>query len=300
MNIIVKIGAKKVKNPSKAHGRNVSSSKIKSNLGYRIMVLLVLAGAAIMLLPFYWMTISTFKTPQELLQKPPTWFPTKISFVNFVELLEFMPFFHFMKNSLIMSVVNTVVGLLTSSLAGYIFAKFDFKGKNIVFFIILGGMMIPYQVVVIPLFIIMNKMSLINTFAALTLPYFVHIFGIFMMRQFMLEVPDELIDAAEIDGCGQLRTFLSIVLPISKSSLSALFIILFLASWDSFIWPIIAVNSKDVMTLPVALNMLVWDKGGKYALQMTAAFVAVLPMVVVFTLAQKRFIEGIALSGMKA
>lgn len=279
--------------------RNIADLNRKELAFQIIKTLILLIGALIMVLPFWWMILSSFKSPAELLRLPPTWFPQEFTLENYKKVLDMMPFWGHLLNSIFVATLNTIIALFTSSIIGYVFAKYEFKGKNILFFIIISTLIIPYQILMIPLFTLMIEFGWIDSYLVLTIPYFVNIFGIFLMRQFMISVPDELIDAARIDGCSHFTTFFRIVLPVVKPSLATLSIFFFMENWNSYLWPLIAINSKKYMTLPIGLGTFVSQHFGRYDLLMAASLMAILPMIVVFFIAQKKFIEGIALTGMK-
>lgn len=273
--------------------------KMKATPGKILVFILLLVGSLAMLLPFLWMAISSLKSQTELLQMPPTIFPKQPTLKNYQRVLEGIPFLHYYANSLATGLLNMAAGLFTSCIAGYIFAKYDFRGKNMLFVTMLACMMIPYDTLMIPLYRIMVAFRWTNTFLVLTVPYFVNIFGIFLMRQFMQDIPKDFIDAAEIDGCGQFRTFRSVILPIVRPAMAALCIFLFMASWNSYIWPLISVNSRDLFTLPVGLGAFQSDRGRQVDLIMAASTMTVLPIFVVFLAAQKHFVQGITMAGIK-
>ncbi len=273
--------------------------KKKATPGQILVFILLLVGSLAMLLPFLWMALSSLKTQTELLQMPPTIFPKQPTLKNYQRVLEGIPFLQYYANSLVTGVLNTVVGLFTSCIAGYIFAKYEFRGKNVLFLTMLACMMIPYDTLMVPLYRIMVAFHWTNTFLVLTVPYFVNIFGIFLMRQFMQDIPKDFIDAAEIDGCGQFRTFRSVILPIVRPVMAALCIFLFMASWNSYIWPLISVNSRDLFTLPVGLGAFQNDRGRQVDLIMAASTMTVLPICIVFLAAQKHFVQGITMAGIK-
>lgn len=276
-----------------------TSTMTKQKVIWIIRFILLIAGAVVMLLPFYWMTISSFKTPLELFKMPPTWFPQTFTLENYKKVFETIPFWTYLRNSLGIGIVNTSVGLFTSTLLGFIFAKCKFPGRNIIFISIIVCLIIPYQMLMIPLFKIMLSFGWIDSLKVLTFPYFYNIFGIFLMKQFMMDVPDELIDAASIDGCSHFGALFRVVIPVVKPALGTLSIFLFMGSWDSFMWPLISINSQNLMTLPIGLSSFVTAIGGKYDYLMAASLMTILPMLIIFLFAQKKFIEGIALQGMK-
>lgn len=271
----------------------------KHGISHYVALVLLIIGSVMMIMPFYWMIISAFKSQTELLQMPPTMFPEKIVWNNFARVFEAMPFLRFYVNSVVTAVVNTVVGVFTSCIIGYVFAKYEFRGRNILFVLILTFMMVPYDTLMIPLYKIMVEMHWTNSYLVLTIPYFVNIFGIFLMRQFFLDLPDDYLEAAEIDGCGQFRTFWSVAMPIARPSMAALCIFLFMAVYNSYLWPLISVSSRDLFTLPVGIAGMMNDRGNQFDMLMAASTMVILPICVVFAAAQKNFIEGITMGGVK-
>lgn len=254
-----------------------------------------------MLFPFVWMILSSFKPAVELLRMPPKFWPEQGLYLeNYKEVLKQLPFGRYILNSLFVSAINTAVGLFTSALTGYIFAKYDFFGRNVLFVALLGSMMIPFQVIMIPMYVLMVDMGWVNNYQALTVPYFYSIFGVFLMRQFTLKLPNELTEAAKIDGCSHFGTFFRVIIPLIKTSMAALAIFLFMGSWNDYLWPLIVVDSDAYRTIPLGLGTFIHQRGMKYDLLMAASVMSVLPILVVFVFAQKNFIEGIALTGIKS
>lgn len=190
--------------------------------------------------------------------------------------------------------------IFSSALTGYIFAKYKFWGRDVLFMGILGGMMIPFQVIMIPLYCIMIDFKWVNTYYALTIPYFYNIFGIFLMRQFMLKLPNDLMESATIDGYSHFGIFFRIILPLVKSAIAALGIFLFMGTWNDYIWPLIVIDTELLRTLPLVLGSFIHQRGTRYDLLMAASLMATIPILIVFFTAQKHFIEGIALTGLKS
>lgn len=273
--------------------------KKKRTIGFYFSVLLMSIGAVFMIFPLYWMIVSSFKGQTELLQMPPTMYPHEWVMVNFKNVLNNIPFIRYYLNSLGTSLVNTVVGVLTSALIGYTFAKYKFKGRDIIFFGILAFMMIPYDTLMIPLYKLMAGMKLTNSYFVLTVPYFINIFGIFLMRQFFLDLPNDYLEAAEVDGCSHMRRFFTVALPMARSMISALFIYLFMASYNSYIWPLISVSRRQLFTLPVGIAAFFSDRGTQTNLIMAASTMMIVPVVIIFTFAQKNFVEGLTVGGVK-
>jgi ABC-type glycerol-3-phosphate transport system permease component len=271
------------------------------SVGKLVTFIILIIGGITMLLPFVWMLLSSMKTNTELLKMPPTWLPEKGFWIgNYKQVLKLVSFDRYIMNSLLIAVINTVAGLFTSAFTGYIFAKYDFRGKNIIFIFLLGSMMIPFQVIMIPMYSMMIQVDWIDSYYALTIPYFVSMFGVFLMRQSMTTLPNDLMDAAFIDGCSHFRTFFEIMLPLVKTSMSALAIFLFMGSWNDYLWPLIVIDSEVMRTIPIGLGVFVHQRGMKYDLLMASSVMAILPMLIVFFSAQKNFIEGITLTGMKS
>ncbi|MDY0410204.1 carbohydrate ABC transporter permease [Virgibacillus soli] len=202
-------------------------------------------------------------------------------------------------NSLYIGIVVTIGILLFDSMAGYVLAKKKFPGRNLIFWLIISTMMIPGQVTLVPLFIMVRDLNLMDTHWALILPDLSMVFGVFLMRQFMYSIPDELIEAAKIDGASEWRTFWKIVLPLAKPGLAALGIFTFMNVWNSFLWPIIVLNNSDLYTLPVGLKTLQDANLASFKLLMSGAAIAAIPMIIVFLIFQKHFVKGLTLGGVK-
>jgi multiple sugar transport system permease protein len=263
--------------------------------------LLVLSiGAVWMLLPLVWMISASLMPLSEVIKVPPVWFaPAKYSLNNYFEVWGGIGFSRFFANSFFVALTITLAQLLTSSMAGFAFARYDFPGRTLLFTIILSTMMIPFQVIMIPLFIMIARLHLVNTYWGMILPAIVTPFGIFMMRQFMFSVPHALLDAARIDGASEPYIYARIMLPLCKPAIAALTIFSFLGSWDNFLWPLIVINSKQLWTLPIAMSRFTEQYISQTHLQMAGASIMFIPVLIVFLLMQRNFIEGIALSGLK-
>ncbi len=277
--------------------------KKKMTAGKLLIYLLLFAGSLLMLLPLYWMLISSMKGNTELFRMPPTFWPQTNKLVdNYTTVLTATSSFRFLRyygNSIGTAIVNTAFGVLTSSIVGYVFAKYKFRGRNVLFLTMMACMMIPYETLMVSVYKIMIGFGWTNSYLVLTVPYFVNIFGIFLMRQFMVDIPDDYIDAAEIDGCSQIRTFFNIIMPLVKPALATLCIFLFMHTWNSYMWPLISVSSKDLFTLPVGLSALFGDRSNQFDILMAASTLSILPICIVFACAQKQFVRGITMSGIK-
>jgi len=271
----------------------------KHGIGYYIGLILMIIGSFFMILPFYWMLISSFKSQNELLRMPPTLYPHKLVTTSFKRVLDSIPFIRYYINSLATGIINTVVGVFTSAIIGFVFAKYEFKGRNVVFMIILAFIMIPYEVLMVPLYKLMATLKFTNSYFVLTVPYFVNIFGIFLMRQFYVDLPNDYLEAADVDGCGHLKRFMMIAFPMAKPMLSALFIYLFMATYNSYLWPLISVSSNDLFTLPVGIAAFFSDRGNQMDLIMAASTMMIVPIIIVFSFSQKNFVEGLTVGGIK-
>lgn len=267
--------------------------------GYWVILTVMSIGAVAMFFPTVWMLLCSFKTQGELYQMPPTFLPENFNFHNFSNVFKQMPFGQYYFNSLWTSLLNTVVGVLSSALVGYVFAKYQFPGREAIFLVVLACMMIPYETLMPTVYKLMVAVKWTDSYLVLTVPYFCNIFGIFLMRQFFLDLPNDYLEAAEIDGCGQLRTWWSVAMPMAKSTVSTLVIFLFMASYNSFLWPLISTDSRKYFTLPVGIQSMIWDRGSQYAMLMAASAMVIIPVCVLFAVMQKQFIEGMTAGGIK-
>jgi ABC-type glycerol-3-phosphate transport system permease component len=258
-------------------------------------------GAIFMVAPFYWTIITSFKPREEVALFPPTWWPANPTLEHWIGLTElrFGSFFIFFRNSVFVSFTVTALILLTSALCGYVFAKHHFRGRDALFVVILSMMMIPFNISIIPLYSMMVAFDWTNSYWPLIIPSLYSPFGIFLMRQFIQSIPDELLDAARIDGASEFGIFFKVIIPLSTAALGALAIFTFIGQWDDFLWPLVIIDDPELYTLPLALSRFrgrtTLDVGGLAA----ASMVAVIPVLIVYLLAQRRFIEGIAMTGIK-
>ncbi|MDR7071444.1 multiple sugar transport system permease protein [Fictibacillus barbaricus] len=263
-----------------------------------LAALVLMIGGILVAIPFIWMVLSAFKPESEVLKLTPTLWPETFTTENFLYLFENMNFGVYLKNTIIV-VLCSFVGLFFNAMAGYAFAKYKFKGSEKLFYLVLATMMIPGQVTMIPVYLILNQMGLTNTMAGIVLPGLVGAFSIFLFRQFMSTIPNELIEAARLDGASEFRVFMQLILPISKPILAVQGILTFIAGWNSFLWPLIMANDESLYTLSVGLSLLKGQYGGNFALQMAGSTFMVVPIVIIFIIFQKHIIEGYTISGMK-
>ncbi|MEK8128315.1 carbohydrate ABC transporter permease [Paenibacillus filicis] len=259
--------------------------------------------ALIILFPFMWMLTTSLKDPTKIFLFPPQWIPNPVSWTNFTQVFVSQPDFPlYFFNSAYIAIVVTVATCLFAALSGYAFGKMNFRFKNVIFLILLSGMMIPTEVTAIPMFLWMSKLHLTDTHFPLIVPSVLGaggIFGVFLLRQFFIIVPNELEEAAKIDGCTPWTTFWRVMLPLSTPALSTLAIFTFLHSWDNYFDPLIYISDNKLFTLPVGLKLFTDTAGTDWHLLMAASVMATLPLLLVFFIAQKRFIEGVALTGLK-
>ncbi|SJN43839.1 N-Acetyl-D-glucosamine ABC transport system, permease protein 2 [Microbacterium esteraromaticum] len=267
--------------------------------GLTVLIGAVLAvGALITAFPFAWMLLSSTKPQRESIDFPPTLLPQAPTFEYYVRLFTELDFGRYLTNTLIVVLIG-IVGLLFMAMAGYAFAKFEFRGKGWMFFLVLATMMIPVQVTMIPTYLILNGMKLTNTLIGIALPTLVSGFGIFLFRQFMSTIPSELLEAARLDGASEARIFMMIVLPISKPILAVQAVLAFIGGWNSFLWPLIIASDQKLYTLSVGLSLLNQQIAVNPSLQMAAASVMVVPILIVFIIFQRYVVQGFALSGLK-
>ncbi|MDB5082268.1 MAG: sugar transporter ATP-binding protein [Chloroflexi bacterium] len=256
----------------------------------------------LVIIPFLWMVSTSLKEPAKIFLFPPQWIPDPIAWDNFVKVFDRQPFHQYFFNSLYIAMLVTTGTCLLAALAGYAFARIDFPFRNVIFLVLLSSMMIPTEVTSIPLFIGMSNIGLANTHFPLIVPPILGaggMFGVFLLRQFFITVPQDLVEASKIDGCTPLGTFLRIMLPLATPALATLSIFTFLQSWNDFFDPLIYLSTKELYTLPLALSLFTDQSGTEWNLMMAASVMATAPLLIVFFLAQKRFIEGVALTGMK-
>jgi multiple sugar transport system permease protein len=274
---------------------------VKKLLEYSLKHIALMIGAFFMVIPFIWMFSTAFKPEVEVLIWPPKLIPQHPTFLNFVDLFKQAPFLRFFLNSVLISIVSTVVILITSIVGGFIFAKYKFPGKNFLFSIILVTAIVPFESYIIPLYSTMVQWKWINTYQGIIAPYLVMSFGIFLMRQHISStISNELMEAARIDGCSELRILKDIVLPLTKSSGGALGIFAFTQAWMAFMWPLLMANVKELFNMELGLTMFQFKFSTNYSLLMAGSVLSVLPMILIFIFLRKQIIESIALTGIKS
>ena len=265
-----------------------------------VMVLALLScGALVMLLPYYWMFITSLKPIEEVYAYPPQFYVKHPTLKPYLDLFQLLPMGRGLLNSLFVASMVTLSNLFFCSLAGYAFAKLRFRGRNLLFLAFLSSMMIPWQVNIIPGFMIIRNLGWLNTFQALIIPNLANAFGIFLCRQYVMSIPNDLLEAARIDGCSEFAIYRKIILPLLKPALATLAIFTFLAQWNSFVWPLVVIHSSQMRTVPLIIAVLNGQFGANFAMIMAGAVVVTVPMIVVFLLFQRQFIKGVVLTTLR-
>lgn len=266
---------------------------------YVLVYVLLTLGAIIMVLPFVWSVLTAFKTLTESLAFPPKIFPNSWSFKNFTDVWQTLPFPKFFFNTFVMITVRVISSTIFSAMAGYALARIKFPGVNVIFMLVLIPMMIPGQVFVLPQYLIVSKLGMVNTLGALILPGIASTFGTFLMRQFFMGIPDELEEAAILDGCNIGQTFIKVMLPLAKAPLISLAIFTALFAWKDLMWPLIVNMSPEKMPLSSGLALLQGQYTTNYPQLMAGSVIATIPMIILYLIFQKQFIQGIATTGSK-
>jgi multiple sugar transport system permease protein len=267
--------------------------------GRGLLYLILISSSLMMMTPFYWMVTTSLKLEKFVYAAPPQWWPDPLTLVHYGEVFTRIPFLRYFQNSVIVASLTTIGHVFFDTLAAYAFAKLRFPGRDRIFFLMLLGLMVPFQVNLIPLYRIMGALQWLDKYAALIVPSLTSIFGIFLMRQYLQSIPDELLDAARIDGCGEFWVFGRIVVPLAMPGVATLVIFTFMDLWNSFLWPRIVTSSEAMFTLPVGLAQLQLKNTSNWTQIMAGATLTALPMILVFLLMQRRFIEGMTAGAVK-
>lgn len=273
--------------------------RIQKGIRRGLLYGILFAGAAIMMLPFIWMLTSSIKAPDEMTMRTLQWLPKVPQWQNYKIAWDSAPFGTYFRNSFTIALTVTSIEVIFSSLAAYAFAKFNFFGKNFLFMLFLGTMMIPGEVMLIPNYITMVDFGWVDTFYALIVPWTVSVFSIFLLRQFFMSIPHDLFEAALLDGCGKFKYLITVMLPLSKPALVTVMLFKFIGSWNSFLWVLIMTNTPKMRTIPVGLTYFVSDVGSYHNYLMAASTFAMAPILILFLILQKQFIQGIAHTGLK-
>jgi len=256
-------------------------------------------GAISIAAPYAWMLVTSIKPVEEIQSYPPSFLVKNPTLLPYQDLFRLIPILRYTWNSIYVASAVTLANVFFCSLAGYAFAKHRFWGRDKVFFVLLGSLMIPWQVNIISGFILMRKLGWLNSYNSLIIPAMAGVFGVFLCRQFIMSIPDDLVDAAKIDGCSEFAIYRLVILPLIKPVLAALAIFTFLQQWNNFIWPLIVISSNEMRTLPLALSVLNGQFGTRFAVIMAGAVVATTPMLIAFLFFQRYFLRGMTMAGFK-
>ena len=274
--------------------------RLGQGMGRAMTYAILTAGAIAMIMPFAWMISTSFKETGSIFTYPPKWIPNQPVLHNYVDAWRAAPFGRYFLNSIFVATAVTLGQLTTCSLAAYAFARLDFPGKSFLFVLFLSTMMIPLQLTIIPSFLVLRELKWLDTYYALIVPFTVSAFGTFLLRQTFMTIPQDLEDAAKLDGCSRLGFLWRIVLPLSKPPLASLALFTFMGSWNDYLWPLIMTNSQEMRTLQIGLSFLVSQEGGsRWGMLMAATVMISLPIIIFYLLVQKQFVKGIALTGLR-
>lgn len=251
------------------------------------------------LLPFFWMVSTSLKTKGALITIPIEWIPKQVSFESYEKIFTFFDFGRVLLNSVIVSVGTTVITITSALMAAYVFAKIAFRGREALFALFLATMMVPGQVTIIPIFIVLKELQLLNTFTGLMMPSIFNAFAVFMLRQYIKTIHNDYLDAAFMDGASQLRVFLRIIVPLSAPIIATLGIITFMGAWNDYFWPLVVLSDKAKMTLPLALSSLNGQYGSEYNTLMAGSLISMAPIIAMYFFAQRWFQSGLQLGGIK-
>jgi multiple sugar transport system permease protein len=277
-----------------------SNEFIKKSIPARTLIYIALVvGAVWMLLPFIWMIVTSLKTLKESIAVPPIWFPENPQWKNYGEAFSVAPFAVYFRNTVIVATVNTVLTILVTILASFAFARLRFAGKRVLFPILLASMMVPSEMLIIQNYVTVAKLGWIDTFAALIIPWIANPFYIFLLRQYFLQIPEQLYYAARVDGCGDFKFLWRIMVPNAKNAIVTIGILNFVASWNAFLWPLLVTNKENMRVLTIGLTEFTNEAGSEVHLQMAAATFIILPMIIIYIILRPYIIEGVSRSGIK-
>lgn len=270
------------------------------NFFFKLATYLILVfGALFILLPFLWMVLTAVKPSNEVLMMPIKWFPSTYHWENFVDAYYSAPFLRYLTNSIIVTLFITASELITSILAAFAFAQLEFKGKHVLFIGLVATMMVPGEILVIPNFVTLAKLEMINTYKALILPWGTSVFSIFLLRQQFASIPSAYYKAARIDGCSDLKYLFKILVPMSFPTVMSVILLKVINSWNSYFWPLIATNTNDMRTLPVGLAFFSTESGVQYNSLMAFSLMIIAPILILYLFTQKYIVRGISYSGLK-
>ena len=273
--------------------------RLRRDFGKALILLIVVFIAIFMIAPFAWMVITSIKPDHEIFTLKIIWWPSEVTFNSYRKVFQAAPFVRYLFNSIYISGVDVASSLLFSTMTGYAFAKFKIRGANLIFMIILSGLMVPFTVRLIPLYLSMVKAGMSDTYFGVMAPNLLSIMGIFLLRQYATTIPDELIDFARIDGASEPRIFFVIIMPLCKPAMAALGIFKFMFTFNDFLWPLVMINDVSKRTITVGLAMFSGYYTTYYGQFMAASTFAVIPIIIVYLFFQKQIIQGIAMTGLK-
>lgn len=279
--------------------KHVGRKPWRVRLSRFLLYLILIVSSILMMVPFYWTLITSFKLEQNAFLTPPQWWPDPMTIQAYVHVLTRIPFRQYFLNSLIVAGIITLGHVFFDTLAAYAFAKLKFPGRDTIFFLLLFALMVPFQVNLIPLYRIMNFFHWIDSYMALIVPNLTSIFGIFLMRQFLASIPDDLVDAGRMDGCDEFRVFWRIILPLVLPGIATLVIFTFMGAWNDFLWPRLVTSSEALFTLPVGLAQLQLKNTSNETQIMAGTVLTALPMILVFLALQRQFISGMTAGAVK-
>jgi multiple sugar transport system permease protein len=256
-------------------------------------------GAGLVLLPFIWMVATSFKTEGQIFSNPGQLLPSHPTVQPYIDVWRRIPFGRFFINSVIFAGSVTVVSLFLDSMAAYAFARLRFRGRDILFWVVLVTLMVPFQITLIPLFLTVFHLGWLDTYQGLIVPRATNAFGIFLLRQFFLTLPPELDDAARIDGAGEFRIYWQIILPLSLPALATLAVFHFMYNWNDFLWPLVITSSPEMRTLPAGLTLFMGNYVIEHSILMAGATITLLPLAIAFALLQRFFVRGVAMTGLR-
>ena len=260
---------------------------------------ILIFGAAFILLPFVWMISTSLKPDNEVLKMPPQWIPSVIQWKNYVDAFEAVPFFTYLKNSIIVTVLITSCELITTILAAFAFAQLEFKGKNLLFMLLVATMMVPGEILTIPNFVTLARLGWIDTYKAMVAPWATSVFSIFLLRQQFASIPQSYYKAARMDGCSDLRYLFTVMVPMSRPTVVSIALLKIINSWNSYLWPLISTNSREMRTLPVGLAYFSTEAGTDYNTLMAFSLMIITPTILVYLFTQKYIIQGVSKTGLK-
>lgn len=271
----------------------------KNSLEKLIIYITLISIALMILLPFIWIFLTSLKSPNEIFTTPPVIIPEKFRYDNFLQVFKLEHFKRYVFNSVIITTLITIGELITTILAAFAFSNLNFKGKEIIFTLLMATMMIPGEVLLIPNFVMLSKLKWINTYKALIIPWCTSVFSIFFLRQYFLGIPKELYYAAKVDNCSDFKYLIKIMIPLAKPAIITIAILKIINSWNAFMWPLIMTNSEEMRTLPIVLMKFSSEAGMDYNLVMAAAAIIILPILIIFILLSRYIINGVSNGGIK-